>query len=224
MLFLKVPTDSDNWRVHWRISVILKFCLLLGAVLLFLQERYQAVAETLVIILITFLPLLVGRKFQVKIPHEFESLAIVLIYMSLFLGEVHGYYVRFWWWDTVLHTSSAFLLGILGFLLVYVLNENEAVELDLSPNFIAFFAFLFAMGMGTLWEIFEFFMDSVFAMNMQKSGLVDTMWDLIVDSVGALSIALLGNKFLKTEGSESFLEEWIDRFIKKNPQFFQKDK
>jgi hypothetical protein len=198
--------------------------LALGTGLLVLQGRYQAAIEVAIILCITFLPLLLGQRFQVKIPHEFESLAVVFVYMSLFLGEVQGYYARFWWWDIVLHTGSGFLLGILGFLLVYVLNEKEDIELDLHPKFIAFFAFIFAMGMGSVWEIFEFSMDQLFGMNMQKSGLVDTMWDLIVYGVGALIISILGWGFLRTRERDSFLEKWIDSFIDKNPHLFKSNK
>lgn len=144
--------------------------------------------------------------------------------MSLFLGEVQGYYDRFWWWDIVLHIGSRFLLEILGFLLAYVLNEKEDIELDLYPKFIAFFAVVFAMGMGAVWEIFEFSMDQLFGMNMQKSGIVDTMWDLIVDGVGALIISILGWGFLKTRERDSFLEKWIDSFIEKNPHLFRSNR
>lgn len=42
------------------------------------------------------------------------------------------------------------------------------------------------MAIGGIWEIFEFAMDQVFGMNMQKSGLIDPMWDLIVDALGPL--------------------------------------
>ena len=217
-------TDALNYLAHRRVSYFLKLVLALGTGLLVLQGRYQAAIEVAIILCITFLPLLLGQRFQVKIPHEFESLAVVFVYMSLFLGEVQGYYARFWWWDIVLHIGSGFLLGILGFLLVYVLNEKEDIELDLHPKFIAFFAFIFAMGMGAVWEIFEFSMDQLFGMNMQKSGLVDTMWDLIVDGVGALIIAMLGWGFLKTRERDSFLEKWIDSFIEKNPHLFRSNK
>lgn len=213
-----------NYLAHRRVSYFLKLVLALGTGLLVLQGRYQAAIEVAIILCITFLPLLLGQRFQVKIPHEFESLAVVFVYMSLFLGEVQGYYARFWWWDIVLHTGSGFLLGILGFLLVYVLNEKEDIELDLHPKFIAFFAFIFAMGMGSVWEIFEFSMDQLFGMNMQKSGLVDTMWDLIVDGVGALIISILGWGFLRTRERVSFLEKWIDSFIDKNPHLFKSNK
>ncbi len=202
----------------------MKLILALGVGLLVLQGRYQAAMEVAIILCITFLPVILGNRFQVKIPHEFESLAVIFVYMSLFLGEVQGYYVRFWWWDIVLHTGSGFLLGVLGFLLVYVLNEKEDIELNLEPKFIAFFAFLFAMGMGAIWEIFEFAMDQLFGMNMQKSGLEDTMWDLIVDGIGALVISVLGWGFLKTSARDSFLERWIDSFVEKNPHLFRSNK
>jgi len=220
----KFSTDALNYLAHRRVSYFLKLVLALGTGLLVLQGRYQAAIEVAIILCITFLPLLLGQRFQVKIPHEFESLAVVFVYMSLFLGDVQGYYARFWWWDIVLHTGSGFLLGILGFLLVYVLNEKEDIELDLHPKFIAFFAFIFAMGMGSVWEIFEFSMDQLFGMNMQKSGLVDTMWDLIVYGVGALIISILGWGFLRTRERDSFLEKWIDSFIDKNPHLFKSNK
>ena len=110
------------------------------------------------------------------------------------------------------------LLGVIGFLLVYVLNETEEIDLHMKQGFVAFFAFLFAIGIGSLWEIFEFTMDTIFSMNMQKamlndpSGLTDTMWDLIVDTLGALIIAVLGFGYLKSAKNESFLERWINSY------------
>ena len=121
----------------------------------------------------------------------------------------------------MLHSGSAFLLGILGFLLVYILNEKEEIGLDLKPGFVALFAFMFAVGMGTIWEIFEYFIDQVFGLNMQKSGLQDTMWDLIVDVIGAAIISFLGWGYIQTRETDSFLERWIEDFINKNPHFFQ---
>jgi uncharacterized membrane protein YjdF len=218
--------NLSRWKVHQTITILLKLTLLIGVTLALYQGRYQAAVETLAILCITFLPLLLGKRYNVRIPHEFELLAIVFIYASLFLGEVHGYYARFWWWDIVLHTGSGFLLGVLGFLLVYVLNENDNVNLDLAPGFMALFAFAFALAFGALWEIFEFTMDHLFGLQMQKpmfgdpSGLTDTMWDLIVDAIGALIITILGYGYLRTTSGDSFLEKWIDKFIDKNPQFF----
>lgn len=209
--------------IHKRITLGLQAILLVGLVLSVLQGQWVTAISVTGIVLVTLAPVVLGRRFRVFIPPEFEVLAIVFVFASLFLGEIRDYYTRFWWWDAVLHTASGFLLGILGFLLVHVLNEKEEIELHMRPAFVAFFAFMFAVGMGAIWEIFEFGMDQIFGMNMQKTGLVDTMWDLIVDTVGAAVIAVMGYGYLTTAGNESFLEQWIGGFIESNPRMFGAD-
>ncbi|MGD2168380.1 MAG: hypothetical protein PVF63_09745, partial [Gammaproteobacteria bacterium] len=87
-------------------------------------------------------------RFFVRIPYEFQLMALVFVFAALFLGEVRSYYIRFWWWDIALHTASGLLLGIVGFLLVYVLNESKSVAVHMRASFVAFFAFLFAVTVG----------------------------------------------------------------------------
>ena len=55
---------------------------------------------------------------------------------------------------------------------------------------------------------------------MQRNGLVHTMWDLIVDTAGAMVIAVLGYGWLRTTGTDSFLERWIEAFVDANPRLF----
>jgi uncharacterized membrane protein YjdF len=215
--------------IHRRLTFFLQIILVAEIVVATWQQQWLAMVLTIGILLITLAPLLIGRFFRVFIPPEFVLLAILFVFASLFLGEVRGYYTRYWWWDIALHTSSGFLLGIVGFLLVHVMNEVEDINLYMRPGFVAFFAFLFAVAIGALWEIFEFAMDTLFGMNMQKpmlgdpSGLTDTMWDLIVDTLGALVISILGYRYVRTGKNESFLERWIQDFVKGNPDMFNRD-
>lgn len=214
--------------IHERLTFLLQAILLVGVVLSLWNGRWFAAATTAAIILITLLPILLEKRFRVFVPPEFEFLAILFVFASLFLGEVLDYYNRLWWWDLMLHTVSGLLLGISGFLLVYVMNESDMFSLDMSPGFVALFAFMFAVGMGAVWEIFEFAMDQFFGLNMQKemlgdpSGLTDTMWDIIADTAGAAVISVLGLGYLRTAGSESFLERWIGSFIEANPGMFRR--
>lgn len=170
-------------------------------------------------------PLLFADRVPVRIPTEFQVLAVVFIFGALFLGEIRQFYERVWWWDMALHATSGLLLGILGFMLVYVLNENRRVDIFMRPRFVAFFAFLFAVSIGAIWEIFEFAMDQLFGFSMQKpmagdtSGLTDTMWDLILDTLGALAISLFGWWHMRRPEA-SFFQVWIRRFIESNPRLF----
>lgn len=214
-------------RVHWWVVTVLQVIMGLALVLAIYERQWLTATITLGIILLMFAPAVLGRRLKLYIPPEFELLALVFVFAALFLGEVRGYYARFWWWDIALHTTSGLLLGILGFLLVYVLNESERIELHMRPRFVAFFAFFFAVAVGALWEIFEFAMDQIFGTNMQKpmlgdpSGLTDTMWDLIVDTVGAAVISAAGWWYMKRD-RRSIVELWIRKFIAGNPALFRR--
>jgi hypothetical protein len=192
-----------------------------------LQGSWASGVWLLAIMAVTAAPALLGNRLPVRIPAEYELLAIVFVFAALFLGEFHSYYERFWWWDIVLHSTSGLLLGIVGFLLVYVLNESRRIDLHMRPGFVALFAFAFAVTAGTLWEIFEFAADRLFGMQMQKpmlgdvSGLTDTMWDLIVDTLGAALISGFGWWHMKS-GRRSFIDTWTDRFVAKNPRLFSR--
>ncbi|GJL73406.1 MAG: hypothetical protein NMNS01_26050 [Nitrosomonas sp.] len=216
--------------IHRRLTFVLQAILVVEVMFAAWDQQWLTAVVTIGIIIVTLVPFFLSKFFRVFIPPEFVLLAIAFVFASLFLGEIRGYYSRFWWWDIALHSCSGILLGIIGFLLVHVLNETKNIGVHMKPGFVAFFAFLFAVGIGALWEIFEFIMDSFFGMNMQKemlgdpSGLTDTMWDLIVDTLGALVIALLGYSYIKTARNTSFLERWIQAFIKNNPQLFSRSK
>lgn len=217
-------TDPAS-RIHRWVVTTLQLIMIVALAAALYERNWLNALVILAILALFALPALLGQRFRVYIPPEFELLAIVFVFASLFLGEVRGYYARFWWWDIALHTSSGLLLGILGFLLVYVLNANDRIDLHMRPRFVALFAFAFAVAIGALWEIFEFAMDQIFGTNMQKpmfgdpSGLTDTMWDLIVDTLGALAISLFGGWYMSRQ-TPSFIEHWIRKFIDKNPRLF----
>ena len=79
-------------------------------------------------------PTVLGDRLSVKIPYEFQLAIQLFVFAALFLGEVRSYYERFWWWDIVLHTASGLLLGVFGFLLVYVLNKSAHASEPSDPR------------------------------------------------------------------------------------------
>jgi uncharacterized membrane protein YjdF len=214
-------------RIHRYLVIFLHIIMAVELVAVVYEGHWAHTFLLLAISIITLMPIVLNRKFRIYIPAEFQILTIVFVFAALFLGEIHRYYDRLWWWDIALHASAGLLLGIFGFLIVYVLNEDRRAQLSMRPRFVAFFAFLFAVTVSVLWEIFEFAMDRIFDTNMQKpmlgddSGLTDTMWDLIVDVIGALIISLLGWWYL-IRRKRSFIEVWIDKFISRNSHLFNR--
>jgi uncharacterized membrane protein YjdF len=223
-----VPEPVPGERsIHRKITLALQLIMLIGLAFSIYEQQWLNAAVVVGIVLLSALPVMILRRWEIFIPPEFELLAIAFTFASLFLGESRNYYREFWWWDLALHTTSGVLLGILGFLLVYVLNGIPRLDLHMRAGFVAFFAFCFALAVGALWEIFEFAMDKLAGTNMQNaflgdpSGLTDTMWDLIVDALGAIAIAVFGYRYM-TRGMKSPIERWIQRFIAANPRLFRR--
>ncbi|MCW2313006.1 hypothetical protein [Rhodoferax antarcticus] len=213
-------------RLHMGVLLLLQGIMAVELLALLWQSSWMSAVWLLVIMAVTGAPTLLGDRLPIRIPAEFELLTILFVFAALFLGEFHSYYLRYWWWDIALHSVSGLLLGIVGFLLVYVLNESRRIDLHMRAGFVALFAFAFAVTVGTAWEIFEFSVDQLLGTQMQKPmlgdpcGLTDTMWDLIVDALGAAVISGFG-WWRMVRNSPSFIEAWIDRFVERNPRFFK---
>lgn len=143
---------------------------------------------------ITYLPPLLKKRWGEYMPISLQFVIILFVFLSMFFGEIHGFYEKFWWWDKLLHISSGILLGIIGFILAFMLNDHETIRLHMSPFFVCSFAVMFAISMDVVWEIFEFSMDELLGFDMQvrDTGVVDTMWDLIVDTIGAIGAGVWG--------------------------------
>lgn len=129
---------------------------------------------------------------------------VIFLYCAIFLGEVRMFYYRVNNWDTFLHFFSAGMLGSLAFSIISLLNQSKKVPMQLSPAFVAIFAFCFAVTCGAIWEIYEYTFDGILGLNMQKfmledgtqlvgrAALADTMKDIITDVAGAGVVALAG--------------------------------
>lgn len=192
--------------------------LALAIVTAVLSQHWSNVFVTVTAFLLTLLPLAVSKRLDIKLPAAFLVGIVLFVFATLFLGEVFDFYERFWWWDILLHGSSAIGVGIVGFVFVFYLFEGD--KYAAPPWALAAIAFALAVALGVIWEIFEFGMDQIFGLNMQKSGLVDTMTDLIVDAVGAAIAAVSGFFWLK--GRQVGVAGMIEEFVQLNRKGFRK--
>ena len=208
-------------RAHLLVLLVLQSVMAFELVLLIIEAQWQHAFLVAAVMAGTLAPELLRRQLPVEIPSEIQILAILFVFATLFLGEVRDYYERFWWWDLALHTTAGLLMGLLGFLIVYVLNESRNVQLRMRTSFVALFAFAFALAIGNIWEIFEFAMDRTFGLTMQKptpgdpSGLTDTMWDLIVNLLGAAVISFAGWWYIRS-ARRRHVDTWAARFVRRN--------
>jgi hypothetical protein len=177
-----------------------------------------AIFITLAALVLTLVPGLLASRIGLRLPPSFLAAIALFVLATLYLGEVYDFYDRFWWWDLVLHFGSAMGFGILGFLLIFMLFQGDRYAAP--PWALGLLSFCAALAVGALWEIFEYAMDTLFGFNMMKSGLPDTMADLIVDAIGAALAALAGVVYLL--GRAGRLGAPFDVFIETNRARFRK--
>lgn len=167
---------------------------------------------------LTYYPSILEKKFGVYLPKRLQLVITLFIFASQILGEIGDFYKKIPWWDTMLHAISGIILGFIGFLFVYLLNEKGNINVNLSPKFVIIFAFCFALTMGVFWEFFEYGADRLFGYNMQKfrlpgqDGLVDTMEDLIVDAIGAVTACVLGSLYIRRKKDVLF-NDYFDNWF-----------
>lgn len=199
-------------------NYLIRFALLVALVAEFYYQSWLPFAIIALALFLTFIPSLFEKKYNIDLPEELEIWILIFIYLTLYLGEVQKFYHIFWWWDILLHGFSAISIGFVGFVVVLYLQQGNLVRA--KPVMLSLLAFSFAVAIGTTWEIFEFGMDQLFGLNMQKSGLIDTMTDLIVDCAGAFIGALSGYIYLKDH--QSFFAYTIRSFVDLNSSLFKK--
>jgi len=202
------------------IVVLVIWTILLVAVLWSLfSMRWSIAFVSVATFIVTLLPGPLFHRLAIVLPTKFLAAITIFIFATLFLGEVFDFYERYWWWDILLHGGSAVGFGLIGFLFVFFMFEGD--KYAAPPVAVAFVSFCFGVTIGVAWEIFEFSMDQIFDLNMQKSGLIDTMGDLIVDMIGASVGATAGFFFLKGRQLGG-LSAMIDEFVSMNRRLYSK--
>lgn len=226
----KKTTVNDKINLIVRVLFVVAF--LETVISSVLENDYSGIINAFTAVLgfsLTFIPEAVENitKNRVRFGSGMKIAIVLFIFGSELLGEIRSFYEIIPWWDNLLHSVSGVILGLVGFMLVYSLNESEKSSVNLSPVFVSLFAFCFALACGALWEIFEFSGDRLFNMDMQKfrppkgttelvtdtwrydAGLIDTMTDIIMDAVSAFAVSVLG--FIKIKAGKWRKEKLIGK-------------
>ena len=175
---------SMELREHKSSAIVyftLRALVIIMLVLQLLNRNYENVFLCILTLLLLVIPSLAQITFKVELPTALEIIILVFIFSAEILGEISEFYLVFPFWDTVLHTLNGFLAAAIGFSLVDLLNRSDRTVFSLSPLFTAIVAFCFSMTIGVVWEFFEFGMDMIMELDMQKDTVIHTIRSVMLD-------------------------------------------
>ena len=163
------------------VYLILRILVIASLVLSAVRREYENVFVCALSLLLFIAPAVVEKKLKIALPSTLEIIILLFIFSAEILGEIHNYYMKFPYWDTMLHTLNGFLFAAVGFSLLDVVNRDAHFKFQLSPFYLAIVAFCFSMTIGVLWEFFEFFCDMVLRTDMQKDFIINTISSVTLD-------------------------------------------
>ena len=238
--------------VVFAVYLVLRLIVLASLVSAILRQEYESAFVCVLVLFLLMLPFFIQKNFGICLPSTLEIIILLFIFAAEILGELQSYFIQYPYWDTMLHTTNGFLCAAVGFSLIDILNRDAKIKFTLSPVYVALAAFCFSMTIGVLWEFFEFGMDRLFHMDMQKDtivhtissvmldstnsnipitidgitsvavngrdlgftgyldiGLYDTMEDLLVNFIGALTFSIFGYFYIKRRGKGRIAKAFI---------------
>ncbi|MCL2219297.1 MAG: hypothetical protein FWB94_05355 [Chitinispirillia bacterium] len=171
-------------------------------------------------LLLLCIPIVMHRKYDFRIPWLINITIAFMILAHFVLGEIYRFYDHVFLFDKLLHLTGGLVIAACGFSIVYGFSRGEEGYMKLSPFFAGLFSFCFALALLVLWEVFEYYVDTLGGYNMQRwrnglqelevdgvtylitsvkqgHGLVDTMNDLIIGIVGAAVVSVIGGLWFK---------------------------
>ena len=177
----EIVTKARKDKITFCIYMIVRLFIVFTIVTSFIRKEYENIFVCVLSLVLLMIPGFISDKFSIELPSVLEVIIILFIFCSEILGEINCYYIKFQYWDTMLHTINGFICAAIGFSLVEVLNRKKKDKFNLSPLFLSMVAFCFSMTIGILWEFFEFGCDYTLHTDMQKDTIVHSISSVTLD-------------------------------------------
>lgn len=184
--FLKaMRTEQREHRSSFIVFTVLRLSVVIVMIRQLVNDNYESVFLCLLTLLLLTGPSIAQITLRVELPVALEIIIFLFVYAAEILGEIHQFYAAFPHWDTILHTLNGFLAAAIGFSLVELLNRNQKLVFRLSPFFTVLVALCFSMTVGVLWEFFEFAMDMILGLDMQKDTVIHSISSVLLETGGS---------------------------------------
>ena len=197
--------------VVFAVYLVLRLIVIASLVSAILRQEYESAFVCVLVLFLLMLPFFIQKNFGICLPSTLEIIILLFIFAAEILGELQSYFIQYPYWDTMLHTTNGFLCAAVGFSLIDILNRDAKIKFTLSPVYVALAAFCFSMTIGVLWEFFEFGMDRLFHMDMQKDTIVHTISSVMLDPTNSnIPITIDGITSVAVNGRDLGFTGYLD--------------
>ena len=169
-----------------KINNLLILIILIGSIVVLNKSKLDLVNTLKILSIFLSINVINILKLKIKIDDKINLVYIIFVILAHFLGVILNFYDKYPGYDKVIHFIFGLVAAYFSLFLLKDSNINKKIGI-----------IVITLAMATLWEIYEYICSIIFNIDPQevlKTGVNDTMLDIIVAFIGSIIVSLFYRK------------------------------
>lgn len=201
-----MPQKSSTPRDY--LSLTIKLILILSIFNAIYLQFWHIMSTNIFLLILMFLPQ-IFKKYQLKIPTEFEWILLAFVILTFFLGEIGGKIVPIFF---------GIATGMIGFMILLILYSSNQIKKNYF--LIILFSFNFSVAVGFAIELAKYYLKLILGQELSTGIYTFTMTNMTYVIIGALISSTAGYIYMKRK--LEILNIIVNKFKRTNPKLFAK--
>ena len=195
-----------NKKVCNLLDNILRIIIVILILVKIINLEFEDIGMLVLTFILTFYNWFLKKVFKINLNIYSRILLSLLIFLAQCLGTTLNFYDLYDNWDLIVH----FIFGIVMFIVSYDIFSNldkRYCDIKLNKKIKIIFSILFALSVGSIWEMYEYSVDGILNLDTQRTGeligrmaIKGTMTDLFSPTIGTLLTVIMFLIANKKEG------------------------
>ncbi|KHO55293.1 MAG: AAA ATPase [archaeon GW2011_AR19] len=190
------------------LSFAIKLILILSIINAINNQFWYIMSTNIFLLILMFIPQIV-KRYQIKIPAEFEWTLLVFVIFTLFLGKISGIIVPIFF---------GIAIAMIGFMILAILYSNNQIKKDYF--LIILFTFSFTITFGFLLELLKYYLKIFLGDEISLGIYKFSMQNMTFVIIGAAIASIMGYIYMSSE--KGMIRQAVKKIIEKNPKLFLK--
>lgn len=188
------------------LSFAIKLILILSIINAISNHLWYIMSTNIFLLILIFIPQII-KRYQIKIPSEFEWLLLIFVVFTLFLGKIGGIIVPIFF---------GIAIALIGFMILAILYSNNQIKKDYF--LIILFTFSFTVTFGFILELLKYYLKIFLGQEIGIGIYKFSMQNMTFVIIGAAIASIIGYIYMRSE--KGMLRQAVKKVIEKNPELF----
>lgn len=195
-----------NKKVCNLLDNILRIIIVILILVKIINLEFEDIGMLVLTFILTFYNWFLKKVFKINLNIYSRILLSLLIFLAQCLGTTLNFYDLYDNWDLIVHFIFGIVMFIVGYDIFSILDKRYC-DIKLNKKIKIIFSILFALSVGSIWEMYEYSVDGILNLDTQRTGeligrmaIKGTMTDLFSPTIGTLLTVIMFLIANKKEG------------------------